>query len=400
MKLWTNNPCLFTINVSSVFIYNEVDKIVDNYMSKIIYIKYLSTAFNTIIIHFIILILFVSSLYIGLQASTEVFNKDLILADNQIFSLPNNFSSPEIIQDFLVSKGSVLATETVRLQFEKDGSLYRLDTNTSFTPSNRYLSMEGQTMSFANFVWMLSRSNLGSGCSSTFLDLCFDNSVNSINPGFVLAVIQKESGLVYGSCAQVNADTNSGCFYTNLYNQNPTARTHYLLAGRKERATGYYCFETLDKTKGCWDDNPSWKYNKGLFQQVYHMVRRTMILEKTCIRGDHTMFINFRGEHKVGARMLIGSGLASSTGQFVTAGTWVGATGNVRQIGAAGAMIYNEPVGGQPVVFSNGITCALYIYTPHVSDLLWRVMRDIGALVDFRNYYGLPIDYVPKPIGR
>jgi hypothetical protein len=129
------------------------------------------------------------------------------------------------------------------------------------------------------------------------------------------------------------------------------------------------------------------------------MVRRTMILEKTCIRGDQTTFRNFRGEHKVGVTMLIGSQLSSSAGQPVV-NNWVGATGRVRWIGPEGATIVSEPVGGQPVVFSNGITCALYIYTPHVSDLLWRVMRDIGALVDFQDFYDLPPNYSPKPLGR
>ncbi len=368
-------------------------------MSKSMNINNLYTAFKKILILLVFLAFLSLNQSLGVQASTDVYNKDLVLRDSDIFSLPVSFASPELIQSFLESKGSVLATETVTLQFQKDGSFYRLDTTTSFTPSTTYLASEGTTVSFANFVWLLSRTGLGSGCSSTFSDLCYDNAVNPINPGFVLGVIQKESGLVYGSCAQVNADTNSGCFYTNLYNQSPATRSHYLLAGRKERATGYYCFETLDKTKGCWDENPSWKYNKGLFQQVYHMVRRTMVLEKTCIRGDQTTFVNYRGQHKVGVTMLIGSLQSSSAGQFV-ANNWVGATGNVRWIGPEGATIFSEPVGGTPVVFSNGITCALYIYTPHVSDLLWRVMRDIGALVDFRDTYNLPADYKPRDLIR
>jgi hypothetical protein len=137
------------------------------------------------------------------------------------------------------------------------------------------------------------------------------------------------------------------------------------LGFRLDRATGYYCFETPNnptpdqQANSCYDLNPNWIIYKGLFRQVYHMVRRLRILEQMCIKGAPHAFSNAGGVFQVGS------------------------------------IVY---IDGQPVTLGNGMTCATYIYTPHFSDLAWRVMRDLDALFYIGGNYNLPENYKPKPL--
>jgi hypothetical protein len=296
----------------------------------------------------------VSLFAVNIQA--QEFNRNVVLKTNDLYSLPSKFGSAAKIQEFLVSTGSVLATTNVTIQLHKSGGNYPLNQTINYTPSTTYLAQEGQVVSVAEFIWRISRTALAAGCSTSYSEVCFNNGTNPINPGFVLAKIQKESGLVNGACSQPNADTNPSCFYSTLAASNPE---RYSLAGRMERATGYFCFETLDRTKGCYDDNPNWVIYKNIFQQVYHMVRRIRILERSCDLGGIYSFKNAAGDF--------------TTGNIVT-------------------------INGQLVQLGNGITCALYIYTPHISPLLWSVMNGYGILYDYRDEYNLLDNYQPSPI--
>jgi hypothetical protein len=303
-----------------------------------------------------LIISFFSIIIVSVPAQAESFNPSVVLKTNDLYSLPSKFGSTQKIQEFLVSTGSVLATTNVTISLHKNGSNYPLNQSVNYVPSATYLAQEGQVVSAAEFIWRISRTSLGAGCSTEYSQVCFDNGAKPINPGFVLAKIQKESGLINGACSKPDADTNPSCFYSTLAASNPE---RYSLQGRLERATGYYCFETLDRTKGCYDENPNWVIYKGVFRQVYHMVRRIRILERSCDLGSIYSFKNAAGDF--------------TTGNTVT-------------------------IDGQPVYLGNGITCALYIYTPHISDLLWRVMNGYGILYDYRDEYNLPDDYQPSPI--
>jgi hypothetical protein len=89
------------------------------------------------------------------------------------------------------------------------------------------------------------------------------------------------------------------------------------------------------------------------------MVRRIRILERSCDLGGIYSFKNAAGDF--------------TTGNIVT-------------------------INGQLVQLGNGITCALYIYTPHISPLLWSVMNGYGILYDYRDEYNLLDNYQPSPI--
>lgn len=303
----------------------------------------------------------------------ETFNKSLIFKDNDIYSLPSDYSSPESIQLFLESKGSVLATTNIIPNLYEGGTCAVVSGKTvcytqdpifgvdkfpnipnNLNPTLNLTPYKNQNMRFSDFIWLVSRYDFGSGCDLTFqIDICYQNSTKALNPAFILSLIQKESRLIYGPCAKPDADTNPNCQpYSQPGNTNK-------LAFRMDRATGYFCFETSDKTKGCWDENPSWLAYKGIFRQTYHAVRRLRLLEQMCIKGGAYSFKNSAGDFKVGNTVII---------------------------------------DGQPILLKNGITCALYIYTPHISDLQWRIMSDLNGFFDFRDEYNLPDDYNPKNI--
>lgn len=321
----------------------------------------------------IILVLVVSVLgNLPTVYAQEVYNSSQVFSDRDLYSLPKPFSSAESIQLYLNSRNSILATYQVPvgLYTSNDCNLVNgvqvcsladpIAFGSSFPglpsnliPANNLAPFVGQNLSVANFIWNLARTDFGSGCDLTFqAQICYQTSSRPLNPAFIISLIQKESRLVYGACARPDADTNPSCSYSS-----PTSIQK--LAFRLDRATGYFCFETSDKTRSCWDENPSWNRYKGFFRQVYHAVRRLRLLEQMCIRGGGYSFKNSAGDFKVGS--------------------------TVR-------------VSGQDVYLANGITCAMYVYTPHISNLQWSIMRDLNGFVDFRDEYNLPDDYKPRNI--
>lgn len=305
----------------------------------------------------------------------ESFNKSLVFKDNDIYSLPKDFSSPQSIQLYLESKASILASTSIVPSLYAGGDCAVINSNTicynqdpiygvnkfpgvadNLNPSKNLAPYSGKSIKFSDFVWMLSRTDFGSSCDLTYQgNICYQNSVKPINPAFILSLVQKESRLVYGPCARVDADTNAACQpYSQPGNINK-------LVFRMDRATGYFCFETSDKSKGCWDENPSWLSYKGLFRQVYHAVRRIRLLEQMCIKGGVYSFKNSAGDFKVGSSVNI---------------------------------------DGEQILLQNGITCALYVYTPHFwgNNLHWLIMSDLNAFFDFRDEYNLPDNYQTKKI--
>jgi len=303
-----------------------------------------------------------------------VYDRSQVFLDTDVYSLPEPFSSPERIQQYLNSRNSVLATYQVPISLYTASDCLLVNgaqvcyspdpialasnfpgISPNLIPSNNLGPFTGQNMSVANFIWNLSRTDFGSSCDLGFqANICYSNRIKPMNPAFVLSLIQKESRLVYGACARADADTNPGCSYSS-----PSSIQK--LAFRLDRATGYFCFETSDKTKSCWDENPLWLRYRGFFRQVYHAVRRMRLLEEMCKAGGIYSFKNSAGDFKVGSTVRI---------------------------------------NGQNVFLANGITCAIYVYTPHFSDLQWRIMRDMNGFTDFRDEYNLPDDYKPKPVGR
>jgi hypothetical protein len=57
-------------------------------------------------------------------------------------------------------------------------------------------------------------------------------------------------------------------------------------------------------------------------------------------------------------------------------------------------------IDGEQTLLQNGITCALYVYTPHFwgNNLHWLIMSDLNAFFDFRDEYNLPDNYKPNKV--
>lgn len=275
---------------------------------------------------------------------------------NSTGSYTGTLNSKEKIESFLCSRQSVLCNRSVTTSLYSSGGVYYLNkTGLAFTPGSGYVAIEGQNMLVSEVIWRLARTNLVQGCVDySDLNTCFDNSQVPINPGFLLAFIQKESRLVNGACAKADADTNPACSYSNPNDVNK-------LAFRIDRATGYFCFETSVKSDGCWDENPNWEIYKGFFRQLYHAMRRIKMLQTMCRLGGGYSFKNSNGDFKVGSTVSL---------------------------------------DGIPVILKNDITCALYIYTPHVSSLLWSTMYGYAVLSSLYERFGVPEDYVPTDMVR
>jgi hypothetical protein len=322
----------------------------------------LSTKIYKLSTVFLIVISFFLQTPISSQYKETIFDKNNVFSDQVFYSVPDRFNTQQKIQDYLVSQKSVLANYKVEVSFADgdrnlNNSIAFPDVeDVMFTPSYALKDYLGKKILFSEFLWLLTRTGFGSSCGPTGFDgknlnkFCYNNIEKPINPAFVLALIQKESRLVYGVCARSDADTNPECSYSK---PNSVQKLQF----RLDRAVGYYCFETSDKTKSCWDENTSWKFYKGVFRQVYFALRLLRVREQTCHNSKYA-FENYRGKHLVG-------------------GTF--------------------DFGGQKVTFMNGLTCSLYIYTPHVADkdLFWRVMRDLKGFDNFREGLDLPNDYNP-----
>jgi hypothetical protein len=263
-------------------------------------------------------------------ASLGEFQPGIVVPYSVLYGLPSAFDSAGKIQAFLEAKGSVLAHYSSPVSFDPADDFNDFN-NPAFNglpnnlkpPYNIAPYNNGTPMNVSTMIWLLTQSSLANGCSTGDKSICYDNQAKPINPAFIIAMIQKESGLVYGAFARRSLSDPEVQF-------------------RLERVMGYYCFENPDRAKSCYDENPNWKFFKGFFRQVYYAIRLLRLWEKRCLKGPDFVKGYNGGSH------------------------YVGSTINV---------------SGQIFKLESGIACAMFIYTPHVSsqNLVWAIMRELAA---------------------
>ncbi len=312
--------------------------------------------------YFIIIWLLILVFIFPLEVFTQTNNPNKVLRTQDFYLLPIRFSSASKIQEFLNFHGSVLANYRVKIEFHHDDNPNECDPNDYWflkedfekcqqlpddtdiilqrIPDSVKQTYYRREMLVSEFIWELTQGPLNNGCSGSF---CIDHNVKKINPAFILAIIQKESGLVYGPGSKPGSLVN---------NQS--------VDFRMDRATGYLCLETPDRSKSCWDENPDWKYFKGFFRQVYYASRWFRIWTQRCDAGENFAYNGgWRGKFYTGSTVIIGN---------------------------------------TQVYLSNGITCAMYIYTPHISFSTARIMKEIKGDVDFVNQTNRDPGYIPRGV--
>lgn len=273
--------------------------------------------------------------------SDQDFDPSLTFTEREFHSLPSAFSSAKDIQNFLESKGSFLATYLVDISFDKDDDILFHPKFKSLPdilkPSEVLKPYLGKKMLVSEFIWKLSRESLGNGCGITLEKLCINNQELPLNPAIIIGTIQKESGLIYGKNSKLEPNSEE---------------SRFLL----DRAMGYYCFETEDKSKSCFDENPEWKFYKGFFRQVYYSSRLLRLRSLSCEQSVDKVFIGKGGFFQVGRDVVI---------------------------------------DGEQIFLENSITCGLYIYTPHISaqSLLRKIILDIKGLENFLEIHGTARGY-------
>ncbi len=262
------------------------------------------------------------------------FNPGLIISDDTLTQIPTHLSSQGLIQSYLASQNSFLANYKVDIGFEPGTSLVDPATFPSkpyyLQPKQTVGPYAGKQMLVSELIWQLATQDFGNGCAIVYQDLCVNNRETIINPAYILAMIQKESGLVYGTNAKLDPNLSS---------------TKFLL----DRVLGYYCFENPDRSKSCYDENPEWKYFKGFFRQMYYGLRFFRIHEKMC-KDSRSFDSSHDNRFKVG-----------NTISF----------------------------DGIPVKFENAITCAMYLYTPHIYNSQynsWVQLNYFKASVNLIKY--------------
>ncbi len=232
-----------------------------------------------------------------------------IISNEDYYKIPEKFNSPEKIQAYFEQNNSLLANLVVDTVLEQDDPLLKIRDIDPSLQTGDILARRNGKMLASQLIWDLSVTNLANGCSLTSSKVCLDNSQKPINPAFLIALIQKESGLVYGKNAKLDPQTDEAKFLI-------------------DRAAGYYCMETSNKAESCFDENQYWKYYKGFFRQAYFATRFLNLTANRCEKG-------------------------AGFGPILSGGTYY--VGNKLQI------------SGQEITPTNGITCALYAFTPHVS---------------------------------
>ena len=266
------------------------------------------------------------------------FDPGGVIPTSVLYGLPLTFSSAQGIQSYLETQSSVLAGLSVQVNFE-DSDLMNNPNHPSFSglppelvPANNLAPYKDQYIKVSELIWLLTQGNLANGCSLSDTTLCYNNTERPINPAFILAMIQKESGLVYGYWARQSLDNAEVQF-------------------RLDRVLGYYCFENPDRTKSCYDENPSWRFFKGFFRQTYYAIRLLRLWEQRCERGIDYAFSNGNGLHYVGGTVT---------------------------------------VSGQTFQLNTGIACAMYVYTPHVSSqrLVYDILVQLQADKNLSARYG------------
>lgn len=237
------------------------------------------------------------------------FNANEIISDDQIYSLPTKFDSTDKIKAYLKTQGSFLADYKVDISFEADDDLW----NTAAVKQN-ISQYAGKQIDFADFIWKMSQTEMGNSCSFINKNVCIDQKVRPINPALLLALIQRESGLVRGKNAKLDPNSSAAKFLL-------------------ERSMAYMCNDSSENSQNCYNQNPDWKYFKGMFRQVYYGMRLMLINAKRCELGTYK---NYR-------------------------------VGNTVDL------------DGEKIKLENGFTCSSYIYTPHIlsQKALHKVYKDI-----------------------
>ena len=245
------------------------------------------------------------------QTDNSGFNRGNIIDDSNIYSLPDKFNSADKIRTYLKSQGSFLADYKVDISFESDDDLW----NTPSVKKNLG-ELASTKIDFSEFIWKMTQTEMSNSCSFINKNACIDQKQRPINPAVVLALIQRESGLIRGKNAKLDPNNDN---------------IKFLL----ERSVGYLCTDSDDKKQSCYDQNPDWKYFKGMFRQVYYGTRLLLINVKRCELGTYK---NYR----------VGNSVS---------------------------------LDGENIKLENGFTCASYIYTPHVlsQKALFRVYKEIIA---------------------
>lgn len=236
----------------------------------------------------------------SIQASAigQSFDPNQIISSTDLYSLPDKLNSAQKIQTFLEEQKSPLA----KYSFEST-----LD------------EVKGRRYTAAEYIWALSRTNIANKCGARFKELCIDFSKNPINPAFVLALIQREQGLVFGQFSGQDPYSDS-------------------LKWKMDRIIGYACFE--DANNRCVDDNPNWQMYKGFDRQLYWGIWLLMFSARSCELGEP---------------------YSNRGGSFP----------NNYQVNKT------ITIDGQSVTPVNGITCGLYVYTPHIGGQknLWTFFQ-------------------------
>jgi len=312
----------------------------------------MSNTFCRLVSKITLALILVSSIIYTFSQSLETqalgsFNPERVFP-GVLDKLPSALSSPSLINAYLAGKNSFLANYKITIGFEPNDTLVGPNT---FSGKPVYLKPRetvqspwgGKTMSVGEFIFRLSVDDFGNSCNLDvrFNDTCINNRKRIINPAFIIALIQKESGLIYGSNAQRNPN-DSG--------------TQFLI----DRATGYLCLETQDKSKSCWDENPNWKFFKGFFRQVYYGVRFLRLWEQVCESGG-PYFTNSNGVFKVGNTV----------------------------------KIRNDAFQFQDYTLRDGMTCAMAIYTPTIARGHFNIFKQIGGDVNLIDYKRQSFSNVP-----
>lgn len=240
--------------------------------------------------------------------SKEVIDQ-LIIKDEELYKIPSKFSSSDLIQKYLEKNNSLLAKYEVEINLENDDPVVNSKKNLPENLNSKKILAKKTKMLASQLIWELSTTNLANGCSISNSKVCLENDKKPINPAFLMALIQKESGLIFGKNSKMDPNKDE---------------TKFLL----DRATGFYCMEVDKKEGGCWDENPDWKYYKGFFRQTYFATRVLNLTAKRCEMGKDF-------------------GLKLKGGTFFT--------DNV-------VTINNDQIRPK-----NAITCALFTFTPHIS---------------------------------
>ena len=261
----------------------------------------------------------------GLQvtclALPQSFTASMILGNSDV-NTNKHFNSAIEIQEYLAQNKSILAKQSFLISLENDDDLMassKILTKPDHLQPSKILS-KYTYLSTAELIWGLSQGDIGNGCHTVFTEICINNQAKPVDPALLITLIQKESGLIYGKNATRALD----------------ADLQFIM----DRATGYYCFENPNKSKSCYDENPNWKYFKGFFRQVYFATRFLRLWSQRCELGGKYAFKNSQGVYVVDSTITINN---------------------------------------QSVLLQNGITCAMYIYTPHISaqKLVYSVYKSI-----------------------